>query len=41
MIRPLLQPKVEIMIATAMMTAPAPGKMTSAVAEPTRSLGIF
>ncbi len=41
MISPLLHPKVEIIIATAIIAAPAPGKITSAVAEPTRSLGTF
>ncbi len=40
-ISPLLQPKVETMIATAMMVAPAPGKITFAVSEATRSLGAF
>src|SRR5213080_811831 len=38
-IRPLLQPNVEIMIATAMIAAPCPEKTTSAVAEATRSAG--
>src|SRR5215210_4348696 len=37
-INPLLQPKVEIIIAIAMMRAPEPLKITSAVAEATRSL---
>ena len=38
-IKPLLHPNVEIMIATAMIDAPDGPKITSAVAEPTRSEG--
>ena len=36
---PLLQPKVETMMATAMMAAPAPLKTTSTAAVATRSSG--
>src|SRR5262245_65434365 len=36
---PLQQPNVEIMIATAMMPAPAPPNITSIAAVPTRSSG--
>ncbi|OFW14513.1 MAG: hypothetical protein A3H29_03700 [Acidobacteria bacterium RIFCSPLOWO2_02_FULL_67_21] len=38
-IRPLLQPKVEIMMAAAIRATPAPGKMASSVAVATRSDG--
>ena len=36
-----MQPKVEIMIATAISMAPMPGKIASSVAVATRSDGAF